>query len=147
MDKFTPIIFFTGLDRCGKSSTRKEFSLVTEQKYFTFDRSFVDNIVYGEIFRKIVLDEMTLESVMKRFSLLGNIYIVRLVLDFEEINKRAKETEGIGYSINELDECSKLFDKYLDIAQLYGIEVVTIDCNKKNIEKIVKEVVYKINNV
>ena len=144
MDKNTPIFFFSGLDRTGKSVTRKAFAQSTSEKYITFERSFLDNIVYDEIFRNIVLDEKTLRESISRFALLGNVYIVRLTLDFNEINRRAKRTEGIEYPLEELIRCFELFDRYFVIAESLGINIITIDCNNKSVNEIVRDIVNEI---
>lgn len=145
MDFNTPVIFFTGLDRCGKTTTRKMFAENTNQRFITFDRSPIDNLVYNEMFRDDKFNESTLKKYLNRFLSMGNVYIVRLLLDIKEINKRAKKTEGIKYDVIELVQCSQLFDKYLCIAKNQGFNIIEIECNGKTVKKIVEEVISKIN--
>lgn len=144
MDKYTPIVFFSGLDRTGKTTTRKEFARLTGEKYITFERSPIDNIVYDEYFRGIMLTGTELQDIIMRFSYLDNVYVVRLILSFDEINKRAEETEGIRYPINELEGCSELFEKYFEIAQQLGINIINVTCDGKSINEIANEIYRKI---
>lgn len=136
----TPIIFFSGLDRCGKSITRKKFAEETNQKFITFERSFIDNVVYNEIFRNDKLSNREFGYLVTRMSLSGPIIIVYLILDFKEINRRAFQTERVTYKISELKSCKKLFDKYMKKTSKLGISLIKIDCNHKSVIEIVKEI-------
>ena len=143
----TPIIYFSGLDRSGKSTTRKEFAVKTNQKYFTWDRSFVDNIVYDEAFRNIRLSELEIKEVIERFTNAKNVYIVHMVLSIEEVNRRTKVSEGSEYPVNELLLCSKLFYKYFQYASHYGAKVIRVECDNKTVDEIVSEIVTTIEGV
>jgi thymidylate kinase len=135
------------MDRTGKSTTRKTFAESTNQRYITFDRSFIDNLVYDEMFRNQVLNEWELFYVMARFFSLANVFLVRLNLDFKEINRRCKETEGTEYPMEELQKCSELFDKYFKEAEAFGFTTIVIECDGLTVEEIVKKIVYKVEHV
>lgn len=140
----TPIVFFSGLDRTGKTTTRKQFAVQTNQKYITFDRSPIDNIVYDEAFRGKRVSEMGLETFIKKWKSLGEVYIVHMTLGFDEVNKRTKATEGSDYPMDELVLCSKLFEKYFKYAEHYGIKMVRVQCDEKSVDHIVNEIITKI---
>jgi len=131
------IIMFTGLDRCGKSTTRKAFAEYTNQKFITFDRSFVDNFVFDEVFRGEP-DFGEFIRVATKFAELRTT-IVFLGLSYDEINKRTLATEKFEYDMVELKRVKEVYEKYLDAADDLGINIVVIDCNKKTTEQIIKE--------
>lgn len=139
-----PFIFFSGLDRTGKSTARKLFSTETNQEFITFDRSPIDNCVYNEMFRKDVFSPEDLELYVKRIANLGNVYIIYLTLDYKEINRRTYETEGLTYPIQELIDCDNLFNKYLTFCKTYGIKTININCNGKIPIQIVEEIKERI---
>lgn len=135
-----PIIYFEGLDRTGKSSTRIKFAQATNQKYITFDRGILSNLVYDEMFRGKVLPWERIKTLVERFNRLQSTYFVYLSLSNNEINRRAKETEGIEHPIGELIACEKLFTKYIKAVTTLGLNVTTINCDGKTLEEVVEEV-------
>jgi len=137
MNRYDPIMF-TGLDRCGKTTTRKLFAEYTKQKFITWDRSFVDNLVFDEVFR-IKPTEKVVQDMLFKY-LIINPTIIYLKLDFKEANERTFNTEGFKYKISELKKCEKVFGKYLKKAEDYGIRVELVDCNDKTPKQIVKEI-------
>ena len=40
-----------------KTSTRKRFAELSGEKFITFDRSYIDNLVYDEVLRKKVFEK------------------------------------------------------------------------------------------
>jgi len=131
------IIMFTGLDRAGKSTTRKAFAEYTNQKFITWDRSFVDNFVFDEVFReKPDIGEFL--RIATKFAELRTT-IVFLGLSYDEINKRTLATENFEYDMVELKRVKEVYEKYLDIADELGIGIVVVDCNEKTTEQIIKE--------
>jgi len=134
------VIYFTGLDRCGKTSTRKRFAELSGERFITFDRSYIDNLVYDEVLRKKVFDKSFLDRYFKRFSQLPGQCIVFLDVDPKTTYKRAIATEGIEYDLNLLETTRKSFLKYLKIASRARIETIIIKPMSKTIDKIASEV-------
>jgi len=132
-------IYFTGVDRVGKSTTRKAYAMATGEGDITFDRSPVDNLVYDTIFRQAHYPKRNIEEYMLRLRQEFETYIVYLGLDFKEVNKRYKRTEGGTYDLEELRLVSALFKKLLKVASKCGVNVIYIDCNGKSVDEIVKE--------
>ena len=143
----TPIIFFSGLDRTGKTTTRKQFAVQTNQKYITFDRSPIDNLVYDEAFRRKQVSEFGRREFYEKFKRLGDVYIVHMTLDFEEVNKRTKASEGSEYPMGELVLCNHLFNLYFEEAEQSGIKMIRVQCDNKTVDEVVNEVVSKLGGV
>jgi len=134
------IIYFTGLDRCGKTSLRKKFATITGERYCTFDRSYVDNLVFDEVLRKQFFDEDYLKRYFYRFSQLTRQYIIFLDVDPEITYKRAIETEGTSFDLEQLKTIRNAFIKYLEIAANAGIGTLTIKPGDKTIDELAEHV-------
>ena len=140
-DKYE-VVMFSGLDRTGKTTVRKRFAEQTNQRYITFDRSFIDNFVFDSIFRTPpLLTERT--KVINRFFAIDPI-IVFFDLNVKEIIKRARETENIEYRADELKKIYKSFLIYLKMIEERGFRVIYINCNHKTVEQVTNEVVKKV---
>jgi thymidylate kinase len=135
------LIFFTGLDRCGKTTTRKVFATKTNEQHFTFDRSFVDNFVFDKVYRKQEYHYNELRVFFRRFAQLGDVYIVYFLLNYDEINKRAEKTENIKYEEELLKRVFETFQDYLKIASECGVKVRYVTCDNKTVSEIVDEVI------
>jgi len=135
------VIYFVGLDRSGKTTTRKRLAEITGEKYITFDRSYIDNLVYDEVLRGKRIEKTFIKRYFNRFSRLPGQSIVFIDISPRISCKRALETEGIEYDV-ELMEATRLgFLKYLKIAKGYGIEVIIIKPGKKTQDGIAKQIV------
>lgn len=143
MKKYSTIMFI-GMDRVGKDTVRKMFAEHTSQQFITFVRSFVDNFAYDEMFRTAPTDKEIKDVMSDYFHV--NPILVYLKLDFDEINRRAFNTEQIVYDIKELKDIEALFGKYLGKAEIYGFRVHLINCNDKTPEQIVEEVYGRIKD-
>ena len=141
------VVYFTGLDRAGKTSTRKRFAEISGERFITFDRSYVDQLVYDEVLRKKVFDKSFLDRYFKRFSQLPGQCIVFLDVDPKTTYKRAIATEGIEYDLGLLERTRKSFLKYLKTAASAGIDTVIVKPMSKTIDKIASEVLKTVEKV
>ena len=123
-------VYFCGLDRVGKSTTRKIYSEQSGQKNITFDRSPIDNLVYDEIVRGCIHNDVYIENFINDFFPNSDNYIVFLTINNEEINKRSEETEGITYNKEFLNDTVKCFNKYFKFLKK-KVKVIKIKCEKK----------------
>ena len=139
------VVYFTGLDRCGKTSTRKRFAELSGEQFITFDRSYIDNLVYDEVLRKKVFDKSFIDRYFGRFAKLPGQIIVFLDTDPKTTYKRAVETEGIEYDLSLLEATRKSFLKYLKTAAKARIDIVIIRPMSKTIDQIANEVLKKLN--
>ena len=139
------VIFFTGLDRCGKTSTRKLFAKMTGERHVTFDRSFLDNLVYDEVYRYTQYFSEDVKRFFAPFTQLGDAtWIVYICVAYDEINRRAKETENTEYAICDLRQMEASFNKYLAIAEDLGIHCLFVTGTGKTVEEIVDETIKKV---
>lgn len=138
------VVFFTGLDRCGKTSTRKRVAELSGEKFITFDRSYLDNLVYDEVLRKRIFEVSFINSYFNRFSQLPGQCIVFLDVDPKTTYKRAIKTEGIEYDLDLLEATRKSFLKYLRTAENAAIETIIIKPGNKTIDEVANEVLKKL---
>jgi thymidylate kinase len=139
-------IYFTGVDRAGKSSTRKKYAELSRQVNITFDRSPTDNLVYDEVLRGNIYSDQYIKEFLDTFFPSANNYIIFMSLDFKEINRRSKATENIEYSKDELTKTVNCFSRYFNRIKKFkkNITIIRVNCNKKTVDEIAQEIKTKL---
>lgn len=127
------IIIFDGLDRLGKSTTKKYLEKLTNYKYICVDRMYPSAICYEKIKNRnnnIEYYRQQFEKLCKNFKIL----IIYLYIDNKDIlKKRIIDEKEEVLKFDEVDNLSKIYDEELEYLHQY----INFDLCKKSVDNFI----------
>ncbi len=116
------MIFFEGVDRCGKTTLMKKFNKITKFKYLTIDRGPLSYYVYSQVFQR----ERSL-TYPELYSILARSVIVYVECDIYALENRILRS---GHRAIDIEKHTKTFEESLWAMKRHGIRVIKIVSNE-----------------
>ena len=131
------IIFFEGIDRCGKTTAMKHFNERTNYRLMCFDRGPISYYAYAKIYKR---EFYNWDSFLKYNS--HKILIVYITAENVAIKKRIKDTNHKDFDVS---LHRNVFDYYAKELINQGITVLHFDNTRMTKEHLVDEMLFMIS--
>lgn len=138
------IIIWEGLDRSGKTSTKKAFEELTNYKFICVDRMYITAICYEKIKNR----NNNLNYYREQFEKLQSVFKVLVIYirmsDTEIIKKRLVDEKEKVLQTKEVDSLTEIFDEEIKKINKKNVYILEMDEKFEPFEK-AKKIIKDLN--